>query len=314
MKKMTLFFIIMCIISSWACSCANNNSSDDVDTNNAELEIAFSDVTYVYSDEKPTNSAYLPFTAYISSTKNNLGVYQKVEAINNYQRVNVSDYAKPNALERDFTFMQKSYVGSYIGTNTVGFDSPSYTYKCSDTMQITVDVNGRIIQVSSPERFTYAVEYANPEELLSPETYVNYAFKYLSEILGEITASRYEANTPDLTLTHIWVTFDSKDTDFEGFNTFDEIRIVLDMQGNLLEYKGDNVGLYKDKKLPDTLTEESIIEMIRASLTNKNVRIELSEKRNLVILSDGRMACYTNFRIIDNETSGDWAKVLIPLE
>ncbi len=314
MKKITAFLLILCTISSLVCSCSNNDMLDNVDANIAYVDTAIADVTDNSLDDNLTNSTYLPFTAYISSTKNNLGVSERVESVNRYQRMHASDYAEPDATERNFTFMQKMYVGSYIGKNIGGFDSPAYTYKCSDTTQITADVNGRIIQVSLPERFTYPVEYAKAEELLPPEIYVSYAFEYLCEILGDKVASRYEANAPDLTLTHIWVTFCSKDTDFEGFNTSDDIRIVLDVQGNLLEYRGVNVGLYKDKIIADTFTVEAIIEMIRASLTKSDVQIELSDKRNLVILSDGRMACYANFRLIDGEKAGDWAKVLIPLE
>lgn len=314
MKKITIYLLIMCTISSLISSCSNNDMLDNVDTNIADVDTAISDTTDNSLDDNLTKSTYLPFTAYISSTKNNLGVSEKVESIHHYQRMHANDYEEPENTEQNFTFMQKSYVGSYIGINIGGFDSPAYTYQCYDTTKISVDANGRIIQVSLPDRFTYPVEYAKAEELLSPEIYVNYAFEYLCKILGDKTASRYEANTPDLTLTHIWITFSSKDTDFEGFNASDDIRIVLDVQGNLLEYRGVNVGLYKDKKVPDTFTVEAITEMIRLSLTKSDVQIELSDKRNLVILSDGRMACYTNFRLIEGEKVGDWAKVLIPIE
>ncbi len=313
MKKITIFVLLMCLMSTMVCSCSTNDRIDDAFTNADDIATTVHDLIDIYSNENKTQPTYLSFTAYISSTKNNLGVSNKVEAVNHYRRIRASDFAAPESTERDFTFMQKMFVGSYTGIGIGGFDSPAYTYECSDKTQITVDSNGRIIQVSLPERFTYPVDYAKPNELLSPDTYVNYAFEYLQEILGE-NASRYEANNPDLTLTHIWVTFDAKDINFDGFCTFDDILIVLDLEGNLLEYQGDNVGLYKDKTVPDTITEDSIIEMIRRSLTESNAQIELSDQRNLVILSDGRMACYTNFRLVDDEKAGDWARVLIPLE
>ena len=82
-----------------------------------------------------------------------------------------------------------------------------------------------------------------------------------------------------------------------------------------MSFEAYNVGKYENKKLPDDFNDSKITEIIKKSLIDSAATIELSsEAKNLIILSDGRLACSTCFRINDKGAVGEWVSVIIPLE
>ena len=290
-------------------SCSDNTDSLDyksVDTDEAKQ-------AEIDSNNETTSNNYLPLTAYISSS-GNIGATEKIEATKQYIQLEVKDIPEPEIIDRDFTIMQKQYRGTYVRKKISAFETLTYVYTTEDNTQISVDSTGRVVDVLLPEHFTHYVDYANPEEMLTADEYVRFATNHLINIFGKDTAARYTAKLPSLILTNVDVEFIANDVKSNTFNTFDSILIRLDECGNLLGYNAEYAGVYESKVMPNDLTDTDIKDMINASLTKNNNVIQISSKKNLIILSDGRMACYTSFRLIDGGTAGEWTSVLIPLE
>ena len=237
-----------------------------------------------------------------------------IEATEIFQSKKDADIKKPDNDELTITLMNKQYTGRFIRADVVSLDISAYIYETSDNTRFTVDVNGRIMEVLFPENFTYPVNFANPEKLLSKEEYIKSATEHLINILGEKEASRYEACNVSMNTNVIKVYFEANDIENGNFKLLDQIKIRLDDKGNILGFRGDYVGLYNNKVIPKDLSDNDVKKMIRESLVKSDVQIELSDNKTLVILSDGRMACNISFRLIEGDEAGGWERALIPLE
>lgn len=313
MKKSIILILITCISAISVCSCnyIEESKYPMTDETSVVLEVTAENS---YSEEKKVSEEYLKLTAYIGSSQIMGEGGKKINVLKEYKNLRPADISEPNISERVFTIMNKQYSGVFLRTDVVNFNTPAYVYKASDGTQITVDQNGNIVEVEFAEYFSYYVDYPDPNDLLSVEEYNNCATVHLTNIYGKEIASRYIVYNTTMYTNVIKVYFEANDIKNDEYTTNDRIMIKLDTEGNLLGYYGSCVGLYNNKIIPVMLKDDFIIEMVRASLAEISDQIEVHIEKKLVILSDGRMACYANFRLIDGEKAGDWAKVLIPLE
>ena len=311
MKKMVILILVVCISAIFVCSC--NYRTDSEAWESGEVNGSFEGSADPLASEE-VSAGYLKNTAYIGLSQVMGGNGKKINVINEYKNLKPSDIFAPDSAERIFTLMNKQYTGKFLKTTVVNFNTPAYVYKASDGTQVIIDQNGNIVDMDTAESFTYYVDYPDSDDLLSEKEYNDYAIGYLNDIYGNEIASRYSIYSTTMFTNIIKVYFRANELNDTEYKTNDKIMIRLDINGKLLGYSGRCVGLYANKNVSEILSDDSIVEMTKASLEENNSRIEVHSQKALVILSDGRMACYANIRLIDGDTTGDWVVVVIPLE
>lgn len=310
-KKTIILVLVVCISAISVCSCHSRADSETLAIGETNGSL---DGTAERLASEEASAEYLKNTAYIGLSQIMGASGKKISVMNEFKTLRPSDVSAPNLSDCVFTLMNKQYTGTFLRTAVVNFNTPAYVYKTSDGMQVTIDQNGKIVDMDTAESFTYYVDYPNPDDLLSENEYNDYALGYLNDIYGKETASRYSIYSTTMYTNIIKVYFEANELNDIEYKTNDKIMIRLDINGKLLGYSGNCVGLYINKNVSAILDDDSIIKMTRASLAENNGMIEVHSEKKLVILSDGRMACYANIRFIDSDTSGEWVKVVIPLE
>lgn len=298
MKKhlMILSFALALIMLFGACS-ASPDVESDVEKSGNERD----------------HLAYEVYTAYIGASGVE-GASGRIETSNELIYMQDADIPAPTKNTISIEVFGKSRNAEFSKTKVWAAFTPSYIYSTSEGDEITVDSSGKIISFTSSSSSSNIIEYVDQDKALTPEESLAKATEYFKKLLGDELLSQYSAELPDTSMSVVRIRFRRNNFDFGSYSITDKIIIKLDEEGNLLGYDLYNVGAYDNKKIPTGFNDEKIKEIINASLIDNKSDIEVSDQRNLVILSDGRLACNTCFRLIDGEAAGEWTSVLIPLE
>ena len=256
---------------------------------------------------------YLKNTAYIDIASAE-GGNEIVKSENVYKWLSADKMPEPQNSKTTLSVLGKEYECVYVRKGVMGYGTPLYVYKTAVGDEIEVDNTGKITYYASAESFSHESRKVEENEALSPEESLTAAKSYLCELFGTAVASRFSSELPDTSTSKVWIHFKPKDNGFGTYATSERITLVLSEDGRLLSYYAYNVSSFENKVLPEDFDDEKIKQIINASLIDSRSVIDLSQKRNLVILPDGRMACSMTFRLVDGETVGAWTSVLIPLE
>lgn len=265
------------------------------------------------SGNEKDHLAYESYTAYISASGVE-GTGGRIETSKKLIYLQDADIPAPTKNTISVDVLGKSLNAEFSKRKVWAVFTPTYIYNTPQGDKITVDASGKVISFTSSSSSSNFIEYVDQDNALTPEESLSIATKYLVELLGKAALTEYSAELPDTSMTVVRVRFVRNNTKFDDYYIDDKIIIKLDEEGNLLGYDLYNVGAYDNKNIPADFNDEKIKEIINASLIDNKSDIEVSDQRNLVILSDGRMACNTCFRLIDGGTAGEWASVMIPLE
>ena len=302
MKKM--LFLPICLLCLLALFPSCQETLNDVDiSSNREIN------TIVPKD----SVVYLPMTAYIDVASAE-GGDEITQSEYIYQWVSVEKVPEPPKDRISLTVLGKVCDGSYVRKGVMGYGTPLYVYKTEEGDEFETDISGKVTYYATAESFSHYSRKVDEKESLSSEESLSVAKRYLSELFGDITASRFSSSLPDTSTSKVWIHFKPIDNNYGTYSTSERITLVLSETGELLSYYAYNVNAFQNKKLPEEFNDDKIREIINGSLINKQSAMDLSQKRNLVILPDGRMACSMSFRIINSDTVGAWTSVLIPLE
>ncbi len=263
-------------------------------------------------------SGYLPMTAYIcaAEAEGSAAAGEKVAASRTYSYLSSEDIPMPQSATLSASVLGNSYTANYESKNIRAVFEPTYTYKTANGDKITVDQSGNVVVFETARYASLFHSAVDTSNCLTPEEALAKATEYLSEIFGAQLAAEYTGELPDVWANSIRVRFRRTETGFDSYSVVDKIVIKIGASdGEFLSYEAYNVGKYDGKKLPDGFDDNKIIEIIKNSLTDRTKTIELSdETKKLIILSDGRLACSTYFRITDNGSASEWTGVIIPLE
>ena len=266
------------------------------------------------SASEKDQSGYLPYTAYISASGTE-GVGSVVDAARRYTYLRDDDIPAPQSTTFSSKIMGVDYTANYDSKQIRAVFEPTYTYKTEDGDKITVDMSGNVVVFETARYTSLFHTEADADNCLTPEEALTKATEYLSQIFGSQLAAEYSGELPDVWANSIRVRFRRIYAGFDPYTTTDKIIIKISTEGDFLSFEAYNVGKYENKKLPDDFNDSKITEIIKKSLIDSATTIELSsEAKNLIILSDGRLACSTCFRINDNGAVGEWVSVIIPLE
>lgn len=264
-------------------------------------------------DNIKDNIAYEAYTAYIDVAGME-GASGKIEASKKLLYLSEADIPTPTIKAISVEVLGKRLNADFSQSKVWSVFTPAYVYKTSEGDKITVDSSGKVISFTSASSSSNVIENVDQGKALIPEESLAKATEYFKKLLGDELLSQYSAELPDTSMSVVRIRFRRNNSDFGSYSITDKIIIKLDEEGNLLGYDLYNVGAYDNKNIPADFNDEKIKEIINASLIDNKSDIEVSDQRNLVILSDGRLACNTCFRLIDGEAVGEWASVLIPLE
>ncbi len=258
-------------------------------------------------------SAYSAMTAYIDVTSVE-GGEQIAKSEYVYKWVSAEKLPDPQKTRMSLTVLGKDYDGKYIGKKAMGYGVPLYVYKTDAGDEIEIDESGKITYYASTKAFSHYSKKVDETEAISPEQSLTLAKKYLQQLFGNETASRFSSSLPDTSTSKVWIHFKPIDNNYGIYSTSERITLVLSETGELLSYYAYNVNAFQNKTLPTEFNDVKVKEIINESLIDKQSSMDLSQKRNLVILPDGRMACSMSFRLMKGDTVGAWTSVLIPLE
>ena len=269
------------------------------------------------SASKKDQSGYLPYTAYISANGTE-GVGSVVDAARRYTWPTDEDIPAPKDNTISVTVLGTTYNADYFGKKAQTFGRSEYIYKTNTGDKITVDGSGKILSFETSNSFSYYIENAYVEnvksKIKSPEEYLEIATKFAQGIYGENITSTYNGKVPQIITTSIQVSFFATTNKESEFRITDNFTINISAEGEFLAYYDYGVNDFKNKSIPNDLTNDRIEQIILDSLINKNTQIELSNTKTLVILGDGRLACYTSFKIANGNNESEWTSVVIPLE
>lgn len=261
---------------------------------------------------------YSALTAYIcaSEAEGSTETGEKVAASRTYSYLSSEDIPMPQSTTLSTSIFGNSYTANYESKNIRAVFEPTYTYKTANGDKITVDQSGNVVVFETARYASLFHSAVDTSNCLTPEEALAKATEYLSEIFGAQLAAEYSGELPDVWANSIRVRFRRTETGFDSYSVVDKIVIKIGASdGEFLSYEAYNVGKYDGKKLPDGFDDNKIIEIIKNSLTDRTKAVELSdETKKLIILSDGRLACSTYFRITDNGSTSEWTGVIIPLE
>lgn len=302
MKKIVLSIICLFSILFSVSSCIEISVAQDESNDSQSNSMLREDETI-----------YLAMTAYIDVASAE-GEEIVLKSQNIFKVLSAEKIPEPEKANMVLKVLGKDYDCAYARKGVVGHNTPSYVYKSEAGDEIEITNSGKITYYASAESFVHYSGAVKEGEALSPEESLSEAKKYLSELFGEETASRFSSDLPDTSTSKVWIRFKPVNNDFGAYKTSEQITLVLSETGELLSFYAYNVNDYLNYQIPANFNDEKIKEIVDASLTDNKSDMEISDKKNLVILSDGRKACYTSFRLIDGEAAGSWISVLIPLE
>ena len=260
---------------------------------------------------------YLPYTAYIDDNGAD-GTDSIADAARRYTWVTKEDIPDPKDKTISVSILGTQYDANYFDKKAQTFGRPEYVYKTEAGDEIAVDGSGKILSFETAGSVSYYSEDPSQESvkprMKSPEEYLEIATQFARSIYGEDVISNYVGALPQIASTKIWVSFSGALNQQSAYWITDNFTINISAEGEFLAYYDSGVNDFKNKTIPDALTNDRIKQIILDSLIDKNAQIELSNTKFLVILGDGRFACYTNFRISGVTDENEWASVIIPLE
>ncbi|MDY4897914.1 MAG: hypothetical protein SO125_02985 [Eubacteriales bacterium] len=269
------------------------------------------------SASKKDQSGYLPYTAYISANGTE-GVGSVVDAARRYTWPTDEDIPAPKDNTISVTALGTTYNADYFGKKAQTFGRPEYIYKTEAGDQLSIDDSGTVLSLQTARSFGYYSEDPHDtnvkSKIKSPEEYLEIATQFVEEIYGTDIASRFSGSLPTIASTKIWVFFSLSANQVSAYQLKESIAVVISAEGEFLSVFSNNINAFENKSVPADFTDERIIQIISNSLVNKDAQIELSELKNLVILGDGRLACYTSFKIANGNNESEWTSVVIPLE
>lgn len=256
---------------------------------------------------------YEPMTAYIASGTE--GVDNVVRSNHQYRFISEEDVPEPQDTSISATIMGTTYVAEYERKSAYGATQYQYVYKTAAGDRLTLNSDGDVVYFENAARTSLYMDEVDPNDCISAETALAKASEYLVQIVGAEIASKYAGELPDIWCNAISVNFKKINPKFSGYNTNESITIEVSVTGDFYGYKLDRAEQYEDKTIPSDFNDDKIIELIRSSLNSDAYSIELSSYgKSLIILADGRLACTTCFRLVENGVPGEWADVMIPLE
>ncbi len=262
-------------------------------------------------------SGYLPMTAYIECGGAE-GSNSSIDPSRQYVSIRNEDISEPTNTTLAVTILGTQYNANYVGKEAMSFGCPKYTYKTTDGDEISIDNTGKLLFFTTAQSFSYRVMDSRDEAakaiLKSPEEYLAIATQYAREIFGDDITSRYAGSLPEISSTRIWVRFSAASNYRSDYRILDKFTIVITAEGEFQTLYSHNMSDLSNRAIPADLTNDDLTQIISNSLVNKDVQIQLGSIRTLIILPDGRFACYTSFKTSDSKSDEAWATVVIPLE
>lgn len=262
-------------------------------------------------------SGYLPMTAYIEGGDVE-GSNSEITPTRRYNFIRDEDIPEPANNTLTVTMRGIQYEANYVRKRARSLGCPEYTYKTAAGDEISVDDNGKILFFEAAQSFGYyLMESSNKAVqaiLKSPEEYLEIGTQYAREIFGDDIASRYKGSLPDTSSNRMWVHFSAASNYQSGYRILDGFTIVVSAEGDFHALYAYNMNDLSNRAIPADLTDNDLTQIISNSLVNKDVQIQLGSVRTLIILPDGRFACYTSFKTSDSKSDEAWASVVIPLE
>ncbi len=250
-----------------------------------------------------------------------------VEGIRFYES-NTDELQEPEKKTITVSFLGSEYVAEYDQTGPLSLYGAHYEYITPEKDRIQVSSSGDIVEFHSRLCESYYIDaYTCSEEEGEriKARAVEVASEWVREIYGDSLASEYSPSASNIiTSNTLWVRFRADPTpgpDLPYRYMPGQITFCMTIDCRLLDYySSETIEKYKDKKVPDDFTLDTVREIVSRMATDSSTRIELrcdaddsySKQFDVIPLMDGRLVCRTYVYV--NGNTENRVEVVIPLE